>query len=757
MIEERKLVFLSHSSKNADIVKEIADYLETHNIPCWYAQRDIPTGDQYYMRIIEDLEHRVGPVIVFITEEVATSRNVPKEIDRAIFYDKPIIPLLINGTAVPKKLEYFLCDIQWIDLQAEGSEKLVETLEEIYEGRKIQRVSGVSKKTLNQPFILKSQSNVLLYKINERYLEKVKHIYEPFSNMIESRRKLEGENGICLYHQAHTGKFASAIALLQSLGIKELYQWSSEVTPKEMIYHRLKPNMGMILEIDDPEFFHKFSYHELEEYMNRLKGEGSFIVFISTFEPTQPFLKDISVNVNLPDNSLKMLKKHIQWDEADASLRNRMINWLETREAANLLPHQFFPNEISNLMRKIRDFILGNIDLSHFKNSLHTSVETRVKNRFKQNLSSKDISFYLSLGLFEGQTAPVIREKARMFNKLIQEDLGLLLQQSDQHVPGDEYLASFHTEVKPKHVYTDTGLEIRNEVYFTFPEDAYHVWQYVWTQMDEFQELIVKMIKTEFHGGNGLNNRIIDLLVGLSYVDFSRLREKIIQPLASSSVTRERWLAVRLLEKMIDDDHQHHKLFKLVKSWIGLRNNPRLQWTATVLLGGKLGIKYFPKSMTMLQNAYLSNPKPLYYTVQKSMQQLSQLALVDNNYETLYFKFFEKWFSETEEQQLPSILRFAHGIFLQNVSLFFKTSSNRLIFWFSFFNALYMNPSQNILLEKMCISALEIDEYKERLLKLLSMIKQHGYDSSKDRIQIFLDTEIGKLHSQLFHNKFIEY
>ncbi|WP_407728478.1 toll/interleukin-1 receptor domain-containing protein (plasmid) [Priestia megaterium] len=755
MIEERKLVFLSHSSKNADIVKEIAEYLETYNIPCWYAQRDIPKGDQYYMRIIEDLEHRVGPVIVFITEEVATSRNVPKEIDRAIFYDKPIIPLLINGTTIPKKLEYFLCDIQWIDLQTEGSEKLVETIEEIYEGRKIQRISGVSKKTLNEPFILKSQSNVLLYKINERYLDKVKDVYEPFPSMNESRRKLESENGICLYHHAHTGKFASAIALLQSLGIKELYQWSREVTLKEIIYHPLKPNMGMILEIDDPEFFHKFSYYELEEYMNRLKEEGSFIVFISTFEPAQPFLKEVSASVDIPVNPLKMLKKHIQWDEADASLRNKMINWLETSEAANLLPNQFYPNEISNLMKKIKDFVLGNIDLSHFKNSLHTSVETRVKNRFKQNLSSKDISFYLSLGLFEGQTVPVIREKARMFNKLIQEDFGL--HQSAQHVPRDEYLASFHTEVKPKHVYTDAGLEVRNEVYFIFPEDAYYVWQYVWTQMDEFQELIVKIIKTELHEGNGFNNRIIDLLVGLSYVDFTRLREKIIQPLASSSVTRERWLAVRLLEKMIDDDRQHHKLFKLVKSWIGLRNNPRLQWTATVLLGGKLGVKYFPESMSMLQNAYLSNPKPLYYTVQKSLQQLSQLALVDCNYETLYFKFFEKWFSETEEQQLSSILRFAHGIFLKNISLFFKTSSNRLIFWFSFFNALYMNPTQNILLEKMCILAAEIDEYKERLLKLLLMIKQHGYDGSKDRIQIFLDTEMRELHSQLFHSKFIEH
>jgi len=75
-------VFLSHSSEDNDIVREIYYKLEEKNISCWFDEAEMKPGDIIYEKINQGLS-KVDFIIVFLSRNSISSSWVKSEINAA--------------------------------------------------------------------------------------------------------------------------------------------------------------------------------------------------------------------------------------------------------------------------------------------------------------------------------------------------------------------------------------------------------------------------------------------------------------------------------------------------------------------------------------------------------------------------------------------------------------------------------------------------------------------------------------------------
>lgn len=365
-----------------------------------------------------------------------------------------------------------------------------------------------------------------------------------------------------------------------------------------------------------------------------------------------------------------------------------------------------------------------------------------------------DIAFYLTLGLFEGRPFTFLEEKADELKALFEKEIPRE-EEPTVHVPQEEFLHRFEAVTKQEWHNDDLGTDLKEVVYFTYTEDAKFIWEYVWKQMNYLKkpvtQWLLSIIKNEFSSSKKIN----PLLVHLLKTNFSEVRREILQPLAKSEHVNLRSFVVRLLEEVHKDEQTQLRVYRLAKTWAAQANNDKLQWTGIVLLGGEIGLKNFPNSLDILEPVVREGRKSLFFPLQNTIQNLSQIVFRGKNYEKLYFRFWSNLFTGTGEKQLPNLLRFAQGIYLKNPKLFFYSVDQHSQYWFQFLNALYRNPTQNILIEKLAKMALGDQEREKAVSDILHLIMEKGFKDSKHRLQLFIEDEMQKIDSPIFLNDFL--
>jgi endo-1,4-beta-xylanase len=106
--------FISYSSKDKTTADAACAVLEGAGIRCWIAPRDIRPGLEYGAAIIHAIDHCQAMVIVF-SASANESRQIHREIERAVAKGVPILPVRIEEVTPTKSMEYFLGAIHWLD------------------------------------------------------------------------------------------------------------------------------------------------------------------------------------------------------------------------------------------------------------------------------------------------------------------------------------------------------------------------------------------------------------------------------------------------------------------------------------------------------------------------------------------------------------------------------------------------------------------------------------------------------------------
>jgi hypothetical protein len=111
----KPLIFVSHASGDRENAEALVAEIEASGIRCWIAPRDIPFGLNFGAAIIDAIEST--QVFVFLLSASANrSVHVANEIERAVHYQKHLVPIRIEDVKPSREIEFFVSRPHWVDL-----------------------------------------------------------------------------------------------------------------------------------------------------------------------------------------------------------------------------------------------------------------------------------------------------------------------------------------------------------------------------------------------------------------------------------------------------------------------------------------------------------------------------------------------------------------------------------------------------------------------------------------------------------------
>lgn len=133
-------VFISYASEDFAAATRLRTALESSDIPCWIAPRDIEPGTSFPAAIRAALTS-CGAVVLLLTASSNNSPHVLSEIELAFNERRPILPVLVAGVVPSENLRYFISTSQWFDAEGEFDDddiaRLREYLRKLLAGERI--------------------------------------------------------------------------------------------------------------------------------------------------------------------------------------------------------------------------------------------------------------------------------------------------------------------------------------------------------------------------------------------------------------------------------------------------------------------------------------------------------------------------------------------------------------------------------------------------------------------------------------------
>jgi len=120
-------VFISYAHGDRAIADMVCASLEQEGVRCWIAPRDVKPGADWGSAIVSAI--RASRVLVLLFSDHANaSKHIPREIERAVNHEVPIVPFRIETVEPRGSLEYSLSSVHWLDAFAPPIDPHLRTL-----------------------------------------------------------------------------------------------------------------------------------------------------------------------------------------------------------------------------------------------------------------------------------------------------------------------------------------------------------------------------------------------------------------------------------------------------------------------------------------------------------------------------------------------------------------------------------------------------------------------------------------------------
>jgi len=120
-------VFISYSSVDKTAAENVCSILEQNGITCWIAPRDITPGLDFAEGIIDGIKSSKLFILVYSSNS-NNSKQVIREVDRAVHTGLPVLNLRLEDVPLSKQLEYYLSSVHWLDAIKPPLEKHINKL-----------------------------------------------------------------------------------------------------------------------------------------------------------------------------------------------------------------------------------------------------------------------------------------------------------------------------------------------------------------------------------------------------------------------------------------------------------------------------------------------------------------------------------------------------------------------------------------------------------------------------------------------------
>lgn len=120
-------IFISFAHEDAEFVNSLCVDLETRNLSCWVASRDIPPDTTWPAAISEGISN-AHAFLLILSRASNKSKQVAREVTMADTQGLPIFCLRIEDIKPSTELSYYLSNIQWIDSWGQPNEIILNKL-----------------------------------------------------------------------------------------------------------------------------------------------------------------------------------------------------------------------------------------------------------------------------------------------------------------------------------------------------------------------------------------------------------------------------------------------------------------------------------------------------------------------------------------------------------------------------------------------------------------------------------------------------
>jgi TIR domain len=107
-------VFVSYKSEDLAAAQRVCAGLESQNIRCWMAPRDIPAGAEWPSAIVGAI-NACKTFVVVLSANSKNAKQIAREAELADKQGAHIVTLRIENVEPPPELTYFLGNLQWLD------------------------------------------------------------------------------------------------------------------------------------------------------------------------------------------------------------------------------------------------------------------------------------------------------------------------------------------------------------------------------------------------------------------------------------------------------------------------------------------------------------------------------------------------------------------------------------------------------------------------------------------------------------------
>ncbi|MBN1926720.1 MAG: TIR domain-containing protein [Prolixibacteraceae bacterium] len=120
-------VFISYSSVDKIAADTVCSILEQNGLGCWIAPRDITPGLDFAEAIIDGIKSSKLFILVYSSNS-NNSKQVIREVDRAVHFGLQVINLRLEDVPMSKQLDYYLSSVHWLDAKSPSLEEHINKL-----------------------------------------------------------------------------------------------------------------------------------------------------------------------------------------------------------------------------------------------------------------------------------------------------------------------------------------------------------------------------------------------------------------------------------------------------------------------------------------------------------------------------------------------------------------------------------------------------------------------------------------------------
>jgi flagellin-like hook-associated protein FlgL len=120
-------VFISHAHQDKSIAETICAKLESADLSCWIATRDISAHEDW----TEDTRKAIGSsrvIVLLLSENTNAAVHIERELAHAYYMRRTILPLRLTETLPRREILFYLGDVPWLSASNPPTEEQLEEL-----------------------------------------------------------------------------------------------------------------------------------------------------------------------------------------------------------------------------------------------------------------------------------------------------------------------------------------------------------------------------------------------------------------------------------------------------------------------------------------------------------------------------------------------------------------------------------------------------------------------------------------------------